>query len=133
MQSSKSNFVCSKQDETDASGGNNTAADPGAWAAALGQRKGTVDLANPGENFELLQLDGGMFNARQAEWDADSFKNVYSIDTNSYSNVNLLRISLLLPKLLDFLPDFFLKRQQAWPLQFTQKCHKAGLSSHSPD
>ena len=54
---------------TDASGGSGTPTDPGSWAAALGQRKGVPSLDNPSLNFELLQLDGGLFNARRAEWD----------------------------------------------------------------
>ena len=54
---------------TDASGGTGTEADPGAWAAALGQRKGVASLENPAEGFELLQLDGARFSAKQAEWD----------------------------------------------------------------
>ncbi|MBM4098123.1 MAG: DDE-type integrase/transposase/recombinase, partial [Planctomycetes bacterium] len=53
---------------SDASGGSSSA-DPGAWATALGQRRGQPSLANPAENFELLQTDGGIFNARQASWD----------------------------------------------------------------
>jgi hypothetical protein len=56
---------------SDASGGSgvSNAADPGAWAAALGQRRGPVSLDNPAAGFELLQTDGGLFNARQASWD----------------------------------------------------------------
>ena len=52
---------------TDASGGTG-ANNPGAWAAALGQRAGTFDVNNVARGFELLQLDGGVFNSRQADW-----------------------------------------------------------------
>ena len=53
---------------SDSSGGAGTADDPGAWSIVLGQRKTAFDPANPAEGFELLQLDGGVFNARQATW-----------------------------------------------------------------
>ena len=42
---------------TDASGGNGSAQDPGAWAAALGQRTGPLSIDNLTQGFELLQLD----------------------------------------------------------------------------
>jgi hypothetical protein len=53
---------------SDASGGAGTKADPGSWGAVLGQRQG---ITNPifAEGFELIQLDGGSFNERQARWD----------------------------------------------------------------
>lgn len=53
---------------SDASGGAGTRQDPGCWGAVLGQRK---DIVQPvfAEGFELLQLDGGSFNERQAKWD----------------------------------------------------------------
>jgi hypothetical protein len=59
---------------TDASGG--TTGDgllpsPGHWAAVLGQRCGEHDPSAPiifNENFRLLQIQGGMFNDRQASW-----------------------------------------------------------------
>jgi hypothetical protein len=54
---------------TDASGGAGTPTDPGAWAAALGQRSIPLVMDNLPEGFELLQLDGGVFNDRQASWD----------------------------------------------------------------
>jgi len=53
---------------SDSSGGAGTADDPGAWSIVLGQRKSAFDPANPAEGFELLQLDGGVFNVRQATW-----------------------------------------------------------------
>jgi hypothetical protein len=52
---------------TDASGGTGPD-DPGAWAAALGQRKGTFDVNDICTGWELLQVDGGVFNPRQADW-----------------------------------------------------------------
>lgn len=54
---------------TDASGGAGTPLDPGAWSAVLGQRRGPFTVERISENFELLQSDGGLFNARQAVWD----------------------------------------------------------------
>lgn len=54
---------------TDASGGTGTAQDPGAWVAALGQRTGVFDMATLQSAFHLLQVDGGVFNSRQAAWD----------------------------------------------------------------
>jgi hypothetical protein len=53
---------------SDASGGAGTAEDPGAWAIVLGQRRGPFNPENPADGFELLQLDGGVFNERQASW-----------------------------------------------------------------
>lgn len=54
---------------TDASGGTGTPQDPGAWAAALGQRTGVLDMSTLQSAFHLLQVDGGIFNSRQASWD----------------------------------------------------------------
>lgn len=54
---------------TDASGGAGTPSDPGSWAIVLGQRKGTFNQDNIADGFELLQSDGGIFNARQSLWD----------------------------------------------------------------
>jgi hypothetical protein len=54
---------------TDASGGSGTAQDPGAWSAVLGQRRGPFSVERITENFELLQSDGGAFNARQGVYD----------------------------------------------------------------
>jgi hypothetical protein len=54
---------------TDASGGAGTPTDPGSWAIVLGQRKGIFTPDNIAANFELLQSDGGVFNARQSLWD----------------------------------------------------------------
>jgi hypothetical protein len=53
---------------SDASGGSGTKIDPGQWGSVLGQR---YDVATPvfAEGFELIQLDGGSFNERQAKWD----------------------------------------------------------------
>jgi transposase InsO family protein len=54
---------------TDASGGVGTPADPGSWAIVLGQRKGPFNPDDIASGFELLQSDGGVFNARQSLWD----------------------------------------------------------------
>jgi hypothetical protein len=54
---------------TDASGGAGTPSDPGSWAIILGQRTGTFSPDTITDGFELLQTDGGVFNARQALWD----------------------------------------------------------------
>ncbi len=54
---------------TDASGGAGTPTDPGSWAIVLGQRRGTFTCDNIADGFELLQSDGGVFNARQSLWD----------------------------------------------------------------
>ncbi len=54
--------------QTDASGGAGTPSDPGCWGIVLGQRRDVV-TPNFAEGFELLQLDGGTFNKRQAKWD----------------------------------------------------------------
>jgi hypothetical protein len=54
---------------TDASGGSGTPLDPGAWSAVLGQRRGPFSVQRIADNFELLQSDGGVFNARQGLWD----------------------------------------------------------------
>jgi hypothetical protein len=54
---------------TDASGGAGTPSDPGSWAIVLGQRKGAFSPDNIADGFELLQTDGGVFNARQSLFD----------------------------------------------------------------
>ena len=53
---------------SDASGGAGSREDPGHWGAVLGQRL-NVDVPVHTEGFQLLQLDGGSFNERQARWD----------------------------------------------------------------
>jgi len=54
---------------SDASGGLGTAEDPGHWGVALGQRTGPTPSTNLADGFDLLLLEGGTFNARQASWD----------------------------------------------------------------
>jgi hypothetical protein len=54
---------------TDASGGAGTPADPGHWGAALGQRRGPTPDTNLAAGFQLLLVEGGSFNAKQAAWD----------------------------------------------------------------
>ena len=54
---------------SDASGGEGTEADPGSWAAVLGQYRGSFNPDCISESFELLQTEGGVFNSRQCSWD----------------------------------------------------------------